>query len=177
MMFRSCLMNLFAWSVSRETFRLRSHHDQNPLTYETSSRPTVGRQLLKQEMHGIRLYVGYLRDGLVRPTVDDNVQEPQPLRQIICAQIIRDENTLDREVNPRRPISYVDGLERECCYMLSLTLTINRMFLTPAVIFCQKSSGTALGTYIMARNETPLPVSPWETKRIVSRHSEVDLSL
>jgi hypothetical protein len=156
MMFRSCLMNLFAWSVSRETFRLRSHHDQNPLTYETSSRPTVGRQLLKQEMHGIRLYVGYLRDGLVRPTVDDNVQEPQPLRQIIC---------------------YVDGLERECCYMLSLTLTINRMFLTPAVIFCQKSSGTALGTYIMARNETPLPVSPWETKRIVSRHSEVDLSL
>lgn len=46
------------------------------------------------------------------------------------------------------------------------TLTINRMFLTPAVIFCQKSSGTELGMYIMARKETPLPVSPCQTSSV-----------
>jgi hypothetical protein len=55
----------------------------------------------------------------LRLTVDDDVQEPQPLRQIICAQIIRDENTLDRKGNPRRPISYVDGLEKMMLYVIS----------------------------------------------------------
>jgi hypothetical protein len=97
MIFRSCLMNLFAWSVSRDTFRLRSHHVQNPLSYETSSRLTVGRQLLQEEEHGIRFYTGYMYDCPIRLTVDDDVQESQPLRQIIRAQIIRDENTLDHK--------------------------------------------------------------------------------